>query len=72
MNPISGVRLLAVFDKVSWVALFLADPAPPQILDASLVRGRADDSQCMEIYRSLNHIGRIGLYPLSEDRVSLE
>jgi hypothetical protein len=72
MNPISGVRFLAVFDKVSWVALFLTDPTLPQVLDTFLVRGRADDPQGMEIYRSLNDIGGISLYPLTEDRVTLE
>lgn len=72
MNPIVSVSLLAVFDKVSWVALFLTDPTPPQVQDTSLVRGRADDFQGVEIYRSFNDIGGISLYSFTEDGVPLE
>jgi hypothetical protein len=72
MNPIIGVRLLAIFDEVSWVAFFLADPTSPQVLDTFLVRCRANDPQGMEINRSFDDIGGISLYTFTEDRVSLE
>lgn len=72
VNPIAGVGFFAVLDEVSGIALLLADPAPPQILNAFLVPSRANYSQGMEIYCPFNDIGWFGFYPFTEDRVPLE
>jgi hypothetical protein len=72
MSPIAGVGLPLIIDKVSWITLFLTDPAPPQILNTFLVARRADDPQGVEIHRSFNDIGGISLHPLTKDRVSFE
>jgi hypothetical protein len=50
MRPIAGIGLPLIIDKVSWITLFLTDPASPKILNTFLISRRADDPQGVEVH----------------------
>ena len=72
MVPIVGVGLVLPGDEVGRVLIILDQPAAPQILDAFLIAGRADDAKSMEVDRSFDSVRRLRLLAIDHDRVSFQ
>jgi len=66
------VVLVLVVDEVGRVVLVLDQPAAPEVADALLVSGGADDAQRVQVDGLLDDVGGRRRVPVDEDRIPLE
>lgn len=72
VGPEVGVGLVLELDEARGVLVVLDDPAAPEVRDALLVAGRADDGDGVQVDGLFDGVGGLGGLAVDEDRVALE